>query len=40
MVKNVAAGEEDDTGIRVGMGPANERCRYHVMTSLIGWAHT
>ena len=30
------------TGISLGMhmGPVNERCRYIVTTSLIGWAHT
>ena len=26
--------------ISLGMLPANERRRYNVMTSLIGWAHT
>ena len=28
------------TGISLGMRPANERCRYTVMMSLIGWVHT
>ena len=28
------------TGISLGMHPANERRRYIVTTSLIGWAHT
>ena len=28
------------TGINLGMRPANERRRYNVKTSLIGWAHT
>ena len=28
------------TGIIVGMGSANERCRYNVTSSLIGWTHT
>ena len=27
-------------GIILGMGSANERWRYIVMSSLIGWAHT
>ena len=27
-------------GISLGMHPANERRRYIVTTSLIGWAHT
>ena len=27
-------------GISLDMCPANERCCYIVMTSLIGWAHT
>ena len=27
-------------GIHLGMPPANERRRYNVTTSLIGWAHT
>ena len=31
---------EDDTGINVGMGLANERQRYIVTLSLIGWAHS
>ena len=29
-----------DTGISLGIHPANERCRYNVTTPLIGWAHT
>ena len=29
-----------DAGISLGMRPANERRRYNVTTSLIGWAHT
>ena len=33
-------GTEITTGIRLGMRPANERRRYNVTTSLIGWAHT
>ena len=28
------------SGISLGMRPANERRRYTVTTSLIGWAHT
>ena len=28
------------TGIRLGVRPANEKRRYIVTTSLIGWAHT
>ena len=28
------------SGIILSMRPANERCRYTVMPSLIGWAHT
>ena len=28
------------SGIIVGMGSANERRRYNVTSSLIGWAHT
>ena len=28
------------TGIILGMGLANERRRYYVTPSLIGWAHT
>ena len=27
-------------GIILGMGSANERWRYNVTSSLIGWAHT
>ena len=27
-------------GISLGMYPANERCRYNVTTSPIGFAHT
>ena len=27
-------------GISLGIRPANERCRYIVTTSLIGWVHT
>ena len=30
----------ESTGISLGMQPANERRRYNVMTSLIGWTHT
>ena len=29
-----------DTGIILAMGSANERRRYNVTSSLIGWAHT
>ena len=29
-----------EPGISIGMPPANERRRYNVTTSLIGWAHT
>ena len=29
-----------ESEIRLGMGPANERRRYNITTSLIGWAHT
>ena len=28
------------SGISLGMRPANEKRRYVVTTSLIGWAHT
>ena len=28
------------SGISLGMRPANERRRYNVTTSLIGWVHT
>ena len=28
------------TGVILGMGSANERRRYNVTSSLIGWAHT
>ena len=29
----------DNTGISLAMRPANERCRYIVTTSSIGWTH-
>ena len=29
-----------NTGINLGMHPANERRRYNVTTSVIGWART
>ena len=29
-----------EAGISLGMRPANERRRYIVTTSLIGWVHT
>ena len=28
---------DDDTGLILGLRPANERRRYFVTTSLIGW---
>ena len=31
---------DGDTAISLGMHPANERRRYNVTTSLIGWAPT
>ena len=31
---------DQNTGIILGMGSANERRRYNVTSSLIGWAHT
>ena len=30
----------DRAGISLGMRPANERRRYNIKTSLMGWAHT
>ena len=38
--QQMICGQSWFSGISVGMGPANERCRYIVTTSLIGWAHT
>ena len=29
-----------ETGLILGLRPANERCRYFVTTTLIGWAQT
>ena len=31
---------DSDTGLILGLGPANERRRYKVTPSFIGWAQT
>ena len=36
--KHVTIMPVDDSGLIVGVRPANERRRYFVTTSIIGWA--
>ena len=39
-IGNIIWYQWSDTGIILGMGPANKRRRYDLTSSLTGWAHT
>ena len=40
VVMREIAGRMSKTGVILGLRPANERCRYTVTLSLIGWMQT
>ena len=40
MMMNLSSRAVPEAGLILGSRPANERCRYKVTPSLIGWAQT